>query len=44
MGRLLKYLAYLVVLAALGLAGYALLAPLPAPVERQVVPVTAPAL
>lgn len=43
MGRLLKYLFYLLLLGALGLAVYALIAPLPAPTERRVVPVTPPA-
>ncbi len=40
MKRVFKYLAYLLVLGALVLVGYALIAPPPAPVERVVIPVT----
>lgn len=42
MGRVLKYLFYLLVLAGLALAGYAALFPLPAPQEEVVIPVTPP--
>lgn len=40
MGRVIKYLFYLVVLAAIGVAGYAVFSDLPAPTEEIVVPVT----
>lgn len=40
MGRLIKYLFYLVVLGAIGVAGFALVSDLPAPTETKVVPVT----
>jgi len=43
MGRLIKYLFYLLVLAAIAVAGFALFSDLPAPTETRVVPVT-PAL
>jgi len=39
MGRLIKYLFYLVVLAALVTAGFALFSDLPPPIETRVVPV-----
>lgn len=42
MGRALKYLFYLLVLAGLGLAGYAALFDLPAPTEKVVIPLTPP--
>ncbi|MEM8871583.1 MAG: hypothetical protein AAGB10_11815 [Pseudomonadota bacterium] len=40
MGRVLKYLLYLLLFGAAALAVYALVAELPAPTERVVVPVT----
>lgn len=42
MGRMIKYLFYLILIGAAGLAVYALLAPLPAPQEDRVIPVTLP--
>ena len=40
MGRLLKYVFYLVVLGAIGVAGYAIFATLPAPQSDIVIDVT----
>ncbi|MEM7613617.1 MAG: hypothetical protein AAF245_01150 [Pseudomonadota bacterium] len=40
MGRVLKYLVYLLLLGVVALVGYTLVADLPAPTERVVVPVT----
>ncbi|WP_258165089.1 hypothetical protein [Oceanibium sediminis] len=42
MGRLLKYLIYLLILAGIGLSGYALIFDLPAPVEPRVIPLEPP--
>lgn len=42
MGRLIKYLAYLLILAGIGLSGYALVFELPAPVEPRVIPLDPP--
>jgi hypothetical protein len=42
MGRILKYLLYLLVLAALGLAGYAAFFELPAPEQEITVPLPPP--
>jgi len=42
MGRLLKFLFYLTILAAIGVAGYALVSDLPAPQDTVVVPITPP--
>ena len=40
MWRVLKYLFYLAVLVAIGIAGYAIFSELPAPTQEVVVPVT----
>ncbi len=40
MGRVFKYLLYLVLIGILGLVGYALVSDLPPPADRVVVPVT----
>lgn len=42
MGRLLKLLFYLIVIVAIGVAGYALFSDLPPPQDTVVVPVTPP--
>lgn len=40
MGRIFKYLIYLVILGCLGVVGFAVFSELPAPTEQVVVPVT----
>lgn len=42
MGRLIKYLFYLAIVAAAGIAGYALVSDLPPPAREVIIDVTPP--